>query len=398
METHEHETAEGVVWQAAWLHDGTALTPGAALWVQGGCVRAVLPPGATLPPGVARRDLGAGGIVPGLVDLQVNGGGGAMLGAGADAAMIARLCAVHAGLGATGILPTLITDRPAVTRAVIAAARAAHRGGVAGFLGLHLEGPHLDPARAGAHDPALIRPMHAEDLALYIEAARDLPALMLTLAPEAATPEQITALTGAGVIVALGHSGCDAEAALAAQKAGARVVTHLFNAMSPFAHRAPGLTGVALDQDTLACGLIADGWHAAPEALRLALRAKPQDALFLVSDAMALAGSAAQGFTLGGRPIRRAPGAGGRPGRLTLSDGTLAGADLTLPQAVAHLVSVGAEPARAIAMASRVPAQVIGAQAGRLIPGARADFLHLGQDWALRGVWRAGMTVAPAQR
>ncbi len=398
METREQEPAEGMVWHADWLHDGAALTRGAGLWVQGGRVRAVLPPGAALPRGVARRALGAGGIVPGFVDLQVNGGGGEMLGAGADAAMIARLCAVHARLGATGILPTLITDRAEVTRAVIAAGVAAHRQGVAGFLGLHLEGPHLDPARAGAHDPGLIRPMTAEDLALYCQAARALPALMLTLAPEAASPEQIATLARAGVIVALGHSDCSAQAAQAAQKAGARVVTHLFNAMSPFTHRAPGLTGVALDQDRLACGLIADGWHAAPQALRLALRAKPEDALFLVSDAMALAGSVAESFDLGGRPIHREAGAGGQPGRLTLADGTLAGADLTLPQAVALLVSVGAEPARAVAMASRVPAQVIGAQAGRLLPGAQADFLHMGEDWTLRGVWRAGMAVAPAQR
>ena len=393
MEEGEQEPADGVVWQAEWLHDGAALVQGAGLWVQGGAVHAVLPPGATVPAGVARKALGAGGIVPGFVDLQVNGGGGELLGESADAAMIARLCAVHGQLGATGILPTLITARAEVTRAVISAGVAAHRQGVPGFLGLHLEGPHLDAARAGAHDPGLIRPMEAEDLALYCDVARDLPVLMLTLAPEAVSSGQIATLTRAGVIVALGHSDCSAAAAGAAQKAGARVVTHLFNAMSPFTHRAPGLTGVALDKDALACGLIADGWHAAPEALRLALRAKPEDALFLVSDAMALAGSAADSFDLGGRPIHREAGSAGKPGRLTLADGTLAGADLTLPQAVAHLVSVGAEPARAVAMASRVPAQVIGAQAGRLMPGAQADFLHLGEDWTLRGVWRAGAAV-----
>ncbi|MGY6534747.1 MAG: N-acetylglucosamine-6-phosphate deacetylase [Pararhodobacter sp.] len=390
---HHDEPAEGTLWQADWLHDGSALTVGAALWVQQGRVRAVLPPGARLPSGAARQVLGRGGIVPGFVDLQVNGGDGVMLGAGTDAATIARLCACHARLGATAIMPTLITDRPEVTGGVIAAAIAAHRAGVPGYLGLHLEGPHLDRRRAGAHDPALIRPMGADDLALYCQAAAALPAFMVTLAPEGATPDQIAALTRAGAIVALGHSDCTAEAVYAAQDAGARVVTHLFNAMSPFSHRAPGLTGAALDADGLACGLIADGWHAAPQALRLAMRAKPRDALFLVSDAMALAGSEQDSFELGGRSIRRAPGEPGLPGRLTLADGTLAGADLTLPQAVAHLVGCGAPPERAIAMASRIPAQVIGADAGRLYPGARADFLHLDDAMHLCGVWQAGHAV-----
>lgn len=393
MDNSEQEPAAGVVWQADWLHDGTTMTRGGALWVRAGQVCAVLPPGEALPAGTVRRVLGEGGLVPGFVDLQVNGGGGAELGAGANMAVVARLCEVHARLGATAILPTLITDRPEVTHTVIDAGVAAHRAGVAGFLGLHLEGPHLDPRCAGAHDPGLIRPMEADDLALYCKVAQTLPSLMITLAPEAASPEQIAALTRAGVIVALGHSGCSAEAALSAQQAGARVVTHLFNAMSPFSHRAPGLTGIALDNDALTCGLIADGWHVAPQALRLALRAKSADALFLVSDSMALAGTDAESCRLGGRPIHRAPGAPGQPGRLTLADGTLAGADVSMPQAVAHLVSVGADPGRAIAMASRVPAQVIGAQAGRLVPGAQADFLHLDRKWQTSGVWRAGKRV-----
>lgn len=388
------------VYRAEWLHDGIGEHEGAALWVQGDRLRAVLSAGAALPEGARLVDLGAGGITPGLVDLQVNGGGGAMLGEGvigkgrADTAAIARLCATHAALGATSILPTLISDRPATTEAVIEAAIAAHRAGVAGLAGLHLEGPHLDRRRAGAHDPALLRVMNDDDLALYLRAARELPALMITLAPESACAEQIAALAGAGVVVALGHSDCDEATARAAQAAGARAVTHLYNAMSGFSHRAPGLTGAALDRDDLACGLISDGWHAADAALRLALRAKPADKLFLVSDAMAPAGTDLAQFSLGGRAIHRAPGLQGRPGRLTLADGTLAGADLSLPQAVAHLHRAGAPRARAIAMATSVPAALIGAPSGRLVPGARADFVHLAPDLALRGVWQGGRALA----
>lgn len=370
-----------VIYRAEWLHDGARLHRGAALWVRGGRVAGVLAAGAAWPDGAVVHDLGAGGIAPGMVDLQVNGGGGVMLGAGADAGMIARICEAHARLGATAILPTLITDTPAVTGAVIAGAIDAHRARQRGFAGLHLEGPHLDLKRHGAHDPALIRPMEAEDLALYIRAAKELPALIVTLAPEAASPAQIAALAGAGVIVSLGHSDCSYETAQQAIAAGARCVTHLFNAMSPLGHRAPGLAGAALDSD-VAAGLIADGEHVSDPALRVALRAS--DRLFLVSDSMAVAGSDLTEFTLGGRRILR------RDGRLTLADGTLAGADISLPQAVAHLVAAGCGLERALSMATLLPARVIGAQVGELREGTAADFVHLGAGLMLAGVWRSG--------
>lgn len=372
------------IYRAEWLHDGARLLPGAALWVRGGRVAGVLPAGAAWPDGAVVHELGAGGIAPGMVDLQVNGGGGGMLGAGADAAMIARIVQAHALLGATTVLPTLITDTPAVTEAVIAAGIAAHRAGQKGFAGLHLEGPHLDPTRHGAHDPALIRPMTAQDLALYRRAAAALPALMITLAPESASPAQISELARAGVIVSLGHSDCRYEVAQVAIAAGARCVTHLFNAMSPLGHRAPGLVGAALDSD-VAAGLIADGVHVSDPALRLALKAS--DRLFLVSDSMAVAGTGLAEFTLGGRRIVR------RNGRLTLTDGTLAGADISLPQAVVHLVAAGCGPERALAMATGVPAGLIGAQAGWLAAGDAADFLHLDASLALNGVWRDGQRL-----
>ncbi|KPQ08367.1 MAG: N-acetylglucosamine-6-phosphate deacetylase NagA [Rhodobacteraceae bacterium HLUCCA12] len=369
------------VYRAEWLHDGDALYRGAALLVRAGRVADVLQAGQPLPPDARLHDLGAGGIAPGMVDVQVNGGGGVML-SGADG-VIARICDTHARLGATAILPTLITDTPDATAAVIYAAIGARRAGVAGLAGLHLEGPHLDPRRHGAHDPALIRPMTAADLKLYRKAVSDLGALMITLAPEAASPAQIAELVAAGVIVSLGHSDCTETEARAAIEAGARCVTHLFNAMSPLGHRAPGLAGAALDAP-VAAGVIADGLHVRDPVLRIALRAKPSHMLFLVSDAMAVAGTDLDAFTLGGRRILR------RAGRLTLADGTLAGADITLPQAVAHLVVAGCGLERALAMATAVPADVIGARAGRLMSGRPADFVHLDDALALAGVWRGG--------
>lgn len=365
------------------VFDGRALHPGWAVAMAGGRI-AWLGPAAAAPPG-PRQDHGPGLLAPGLVDLQVNGGGGRMLGTAPGLAEIAAICAAHRRLGSTGLLPTLISDRPETTAAVLAAGAEAARVGVPGFLGLHLEGPHI--TRAGAHDPALLRPMAEADCDAICAARATLPALMLTLAPEAATPAQIARLAAAGVTVSLGHSDCTAAQAAAAFAAGARAVTHLFNAMSPLAHRAPGLVGAALDDEGVWAGLIADGIHVVLPVLRVALAAKRgRDRLFLVSDAMAVAGTAAGEFVLGGRRVFR------RDGRLALADGTLAGADLTLPQALAQIVALGVEPARALRMATSVPAACVGlaGRAGHLAPGRAADMVHLGPDLGLRAVWQGG--------
>ena len=167
----------------ATVFDGTSLQPNAVLLVEEGRVAGLAD---RVPQGAHLTTFSGGILAPGFLDLQVNGGGGEMVGATTDAAQIARLCAVHGGLGATGILPTLITDTPEVTARVLAAAGQAV--GTPGFLGLHLEGPHLDRRRKGAHDAVHIRPMTAADLALYAGAARHLPALMITLAPSSVTP------------------------------------------------------------------------------------------------------------------------------------------------------------------------------------------------------------------
>ncbi|TVS04314.1 MAG: N-acetylglucosamine-6-phosphate deacetylase [Rhodobacteraceae bacterium] len=370
---------------ATQVFDGTTLKASATVLLnRDGRIEALQPHSLPLPKGTQVQHLGPGILAPGLVDLQVNGGAGEMVGQTTDVAQLARICATHARLGATGILPTLITNNPGVTRQVIEAGVLAAWRGVAGFAGLHLEGPHLDPARKGAHDESLIRPMDNEDLSLLCEAAQALPALMVTVAPCAVTLEQIARLARAGVIVSLGHSDCPAEEAHAAHRAGARCVTHLFNAMSGLQARMPGLSGAALSSG-LRAGIIADGVHVAPECLHISLRMKALDDLFLVSDAMAVAGTDLEHFSLNRREIRR------ESGRLTLADGTLAGADVTLPQSLAHLVGLGVAPERALAMASRIPADIIGAaDRGRIAPGARGDLVLLGPDMTLRGVWVAG--------
>lgn len=328
-----------------------------------------------------------GYILPGLLDLQVNGGGGHQISGQTTAADIASVCETHARLGSTGILPTLITDTQQATATVIAAGVQAAMNGCQGFLGLHLEGPHLDPRRKGAHDPDLIRPMDEGDLNRLCDAAKHLPSLLVTVAPESASPAQIAALSKAGAIVSLGHSDCSHQTAVEAMRAGATCITHLFNAMSQLGNREPGLVGAALTENPW-CGLIADGIHVSPPTVRIAMAARP-DSLFLVSDCMGVAGTEATEFTLGGRRILR------KGNRLLLEDGTLAGADLTLPQAIAMMVQqMGAAPETAFAMATTRPAACLRRpELGRLRPGDPADFIHLGPDLSLRGVWRAGQRL-----
>nr|WP_299909164.1 N-acetylglucosamine-6-phosphate deacetylase [uncultured Paracoccus sp.] len=372
-------------YRAEWIFDGHRWHDDAALVVKGDRIAAILP---------AAEAEGAetipGWIVPGLVDLQVNGGGGVMLNDDPSAQGIARICAAHATFGTTSVMVTLITDRPEATRAAIAATVAAM--GQPGLMGLHLEGPHFDPARKGTHDPALIRPMEAGDLALLVEAAESLPHLICTLAPEAVTVAQIRALAEAGAVVSLGHSDCAFSAAQAGIDAGARMVTHLFNAMSPLTHRAPGLVGAALDDGRVSAGLIADGFHVDDAALRIALRGKAGPGrMFLVSDAMSTIGTDLPGLTLNGRQIFR------KDGRLTLADGTLAGADIALIDAVRHVhQGLGLPLDQALQLAALNPAQAMGCEdLGHLQPGARADFIAITPEITAAGTWIGGTRVSP---
>ena len=322
--------------------------------------------------------LGPGTIAPGFVDLQVNGGDGVML--DAKPAHLQRIAQAHARLGATSICPTLITDTPEMTRAVIDMVATTH---IPGIAGLHLEGPHLSITRKGAHDASLIRPMTDDDLQYLTHAATRIAHLMVTLAPESVTIPQVRALTAAGIIVSLGHTDCSYATACAYIAAGARTATHLFNAMSQLGNREPGLVGAVLTTG-IAAGLIADGLHVHPANLALAA----QGNIFLVTDAMAPAGTDMTHFTLNGRSINRADG------RLTLDDGTLAGADLDMARACRVMRDAGIDDARTLTMATSGPARVAGLGAGRLVPGSPADFIHLSPGLILQNTWRNAIPVA----
>ncbi len=306
--------------------------------------------------GAAEIDLGGDILFAGYVDLQVNGGDGILFNSAPHCDGLRRMAKAHRRLGTTAFLPTLITDTPEVTRAAIAATQDAVAAQVDGIAGLHLEGPHLSLARKGAHAGGLIRPMTEQDLAVYLAAAASLPCLKLTIAPENVTEDQVARLARAGVILSLGHTDADYDTCLRYFKAGVRATTHLFNAMSQLNNRAPGLVGATLGTGSVSAGVIADGLHVHPQSLRAAWDAKKGPCgLFLVTDAMAVAGSDITKFDLCGRQITR------KDGILTLADGTLAGADLDLTRAVKVMVEdVGISLVDALCAATSTPAALIG--------------------------------------
>lgn len=357
------------------IHDGKILHKGRCLVVDGAGHVSLSKP-EDLPEGCPKEDLGGGFITPGFVDLQVNGGGGVMFNDDQSLNALRIIAEAHARTGTAAILPTLITDTPKRTSAAIDAVEQAIAEKVDGIAGIHLEGPHLSVARKGAHDPNLIRAMDGDDLALLLDAADRIANVMVTVAPESTSNAQIAEMKAAGIIVSLGHTNADYATCHSAFDAGASCVTHLFNAMSQLGNREPGLVGATLEREEIYAGLIADGVHVHPSSIRLALAAKPKsERIFLVTDAMATAGSSIQSFSINGRDVYR------KDGRLTLADGTLAGADLELTRAVSVMVdTVGEDISSAIKRATSTPTELLKDRIdlGRL--GPRIDCIfHLSQ-------------------
>jgi N-acetylglucosamine-6-phosphate deacetylase len=361
------------------LLDG-GLVCGRALLVADGRVREVVDEGR-LPQDARRVDLEGGLLAPGFIDLQVNGGGGLLLNDAPAPATIARIGEAHRRYGTTGFLPTLITsDRATMARAIDAARRAID-GGMPGVLGIHLEGPHINPARKGVHDEAHIRPLGGDDVALLTSLRRG--RTLVTLAPECVPAGAIEALARDAVVFA-GHTDGTLAQIRAGLAAGLSGFTHLFNAMSQLGSREPGVVGAALTSDA-ACGLIVDGHHVHPASLRLAYEARPRG-LFLVTDAMPPVGTAVAGFALGEQWIEV------KDGRCTTADGRLAGSALDMASAVRNAVQlVGIPLEEALRMASTRPADVLGErERGRIAPGMHADLVLLDQRLQVRATWIGG--------
>jgi N-acetylglucosamine-6-phosphate deacetylase len=378
-----------IAYTGARIFDGEQWWERSALVVDGDHIEGII--AADSPTDAQRVPLGGGILCPGFIDLQVNGGGGTQFNVKPDVTAIETICRAFARFGTTAAMPTLITDTAEKNRMAVAAGVAAVEQKVLGFLGLHLEGPHLAVSRKGAHDPALIRPMEEADLLALVEARARLPNLIVTVAAETVTPNQITRLHEAGIVVSLGHSDATFPMVRTAVEAGATMVTHLFNAQSQLGNRDGGVVGAALDLGSVWAGLIADGIHVSEASIGIALRAKRGPGrIFLVTDAMSPTGTDAESFDLTGQTVYRKNGA------LRLGDGTLAGADLTMIQAIAYVHrTLGLSLEETLRMASLYPAQALGVahERGSIKPGLRADLVHLSDELDVRGTMIGGETV-----
>ncbi len=373
----------------AALVNGQILTPlgfvnGKAVLVENGRVAALVDI-ADIPTGARRLDLGGDRLVPGFIDTQVNGGGGVLFNDAPTAATIAAIGAAHRPYGTTGFLPTLISDDLDVVDAALRATEDAIGQGVPGVLGVHIEGPFLNPKRKGIHDEAKFRVIDEDAIALLTSLKRG--KLLLTLAPERTTAEVIARLADHGVIVAAGHTNARYETIRRALDAGVTSATHLFNAMSPLTSREPGVVGAMLEDQSAWTGIIVDGRHVDPVTLKIALRTRPLDRFMLVTDAMPTVGMMNKRFNLQGREIVV------RDGVCVDETGTLAGSDLDMAAAVRNAIAMlGLTLEDAIMMASAAPAALLGLgrQRGAIAPGFAADFCRLDDALNVTSTWIDG--------
>jgi len=333
-----------------------------------------------------RVALGGGLLAPGFIDVQVNGGGGALLNDNPCVATVRTIATSHRRFGTVGMLPTVITDAPQVIAKAVASVSQAMFEDVPGVLGIHIEGPFLDVARKGAHAARFIREMDEADADEIADFAAKCP-VMLTLAPNRVQPELVRRLAQAGVLVSLGHSDATYAEVRRVFDAGARAVTHLYNAMSQLNGREPGLVGAALADAESFAGIIADGHHVHDAALRVAFAARPKSRMMLITDAMPTAAGGPDSFDLQGRRVTRSNG------RLALSDGTLAGSDLTMDAAVRYCVGVlGQDLADVLRMASLNPASFLRRdnEMGRIAPGYLASMVLLDEELQVKATWIDG--------
>jgi N-acetylglucosamine-6-phosphate deacetylase len=366
------------------IFTGDAFLDDHAIVIAGERIEAVVPRGDLS--GTEIRDLGGGLLAPGFVDVQVNGGGGALLNDSPAAETVRIIAESHRRFGTVGLLPTVITDAPRIIAEAAESVAAAMAQKMPGVLGIHIEGPFLDVARKGAHAQRFIREMTQDDVQEIAGLAARLP-VMLTLAPNCVSPQMVQALAENNVLVSLGHSDASHAQAMQALKAGARAFTHLYNAMSQLNGREPGMVGAALADDESYVGIIADGHHVHDAALRVAFAAKNAARMMLITDAMPTAAGGPSSFALQDREVTRSNG------RLQLADGTLAGSNLTMDEALRHCVEVlEIELGQALRMASLNPASFLRREheLGRIAPGFLASLVHLGEDLRVKQTWIGG--------
>lgn len=366
---------------------GRKLVTGQAVIIESGRIDSVVAE-EEVPAECETLDLGGHLLVPGFIDTQVNGGGDRLFNDDPSVEAIAAIGRAHRRFGTTGFLPTLISDDEGKIVAAIDAARMAIAAGVPGVLGVHIEGPFLNPAKKGIHDPTKLRPISNSDIDLLTR--RSGGKTMVTLAPEAVPADAIRRLASAGVVVSAGHTQASADQIFEALRNGVRGFTHLFNAMSQLTAREPGVVGAALYDENSWCGIIVDGHHVDSRVLKIALRATPHRRFMLVTDAMPSVGGR-KSFMLNGEPISAAGG------KCVNAQGTLAGSDLDMASAVRNAVAMlGLDVTHALAMASANPAAFLGLEdeLGRIAPGYRANLVLLDSGLVVVESWIDGERAA----
>jgi N-acetylglucosamine-6-phosphate deacetylase len=366
------------------------LVEGLAVRLQGDRI-AALGPRAEVAAGAEIRDLQGALLLPGFIDTQVNGGDGVLFNDAPTIETIARIGAAHRRFGTTGFLPTLISDDLEIVRAAIGATRAAIEARAPGVLGIHIEGPFLNARRRGIHDASKLR--RTDETSVALLSSLGVGKTLATLAPEATGLPTIERLVAAGVVVSAGHTDARYELVRAALGRGLTGFTHLFNAMSPLASRAPGAVGAALEDQRAWCGIIVDGVHVDPVVLKLALRLRPHERFMLVTDAMPCVGSAQTSFDLQGKTIAV------RDGACFDEAGTLAGSALDMASALRNAVRMlGLDLADASRMASRNPAEFLGLdhELGRIARGCFADLVLLDDGLQVLETWIHGHASAEA--
>ncbi len=367
------------------IFDGESVHEYKAVLIEGEHIVAVVDPEQVPADIGASYDLEGGTLIPGFIDLQVNGGGGVLFTAAPTVDSLRTIGAAHRQYGTTGFLPTLITTRFDVMREAVSAVAEAIAIGTPGVLGLHIEGPFLSPERKGVHDAGKF--CQLDQTGFDILTSLQVGSTVVTLAPELTSPGMISRLVAEGVIVCGGHSGATYAQARNALAHGLSGFTHLYNAMTPLQSREPGMVGAALEDDDSWFGIIADGHHIHPAAFSVAVAAKKRGGALLVTDAMPTVGSPDTSFVLDGKTIVASQG------RVTNAEGTLAGSDLNMLSAVNN----AAEFARldwfeAVRMASLYPARALGLERelGAIRPGFRASLLALDSAHRIRASWING--------
>ncbi len=370
----------------ARVFDGHQFLDDYAVIINEGSIEILLPK-EQCPPDIAQLDLEGGILAPGFIDLQVNGGGGVLFNNQPNVESLQAMLKGHRATGTTSMLPTLISDSRSKHQQGFDAVNTAITQGETGILGIHIEGPFFNLEKRGTHKADFIRPLNDNDIDWLCHNTHADQVTLVTLAPEQTQPGHIRQLNQAGIQVSAGHTNADHHQINCAIDEGLAGFTHLFNAMRPMTARDPGVVGAALADTHCWCGIIADGHHVDSVSLQVAINAKPQGKVFLVTDAMATVGSDNKSFSIYGETITE------ENGRLINAEGRLAGSAIGMIEAVKFChVDMQLALEECLRMASLYPAQFIkkADYLGRIRNGYRADLVHFDNNFSVTRTWVNG--------